>query len=459
MRPTKKQAKAEVEELSKLLKGLSEAQSEYLTHSVFGNTQTNDGHRFYHLKGGRGWCTHCAHTFRMEGNQRVVVCPNCGERLIPVQCTKRTFTGFGYSAVLSVIGDWQVVRYYCTKTDSKQGAYDAENSCWKDGKTNYYNFEFLRKWFNTKTGFIVTERTATGMCARYQDQPYSMYSDLWVAQSETYWTSEWFRFFTCPYGHIHKELRRRGFSFGNIRKMEYVSKCIQSVFACPFAETLLKKKNVNALNYFSQEGHAEKLNQFKEQIRIATKHGFNFSDTNMSDYLDYLGQLIQLGYDTHSPKYLCPSDLDVEHSRLNRLIERKNIEARRKQYISDYEHNKAKIEAEYDKKIARYRNLLITDGLIEIRPLQSVREFVDEGAEMKHCVFWNKYYDAKKHPHSLILSAKIHGERIETIEVSTSYFRVEQSRGFENKPTGRHGEILALMEQNMPVIRKIARSA
>jgi hypothetical protein len=395
----------------------------------------------------------------MEEYHDTIVCPQCGAVLIPEQCTKKTYRNFGYTSVFSTIGDWQVVRYYCTKADTRQGDYDIANSCWKDGKASYYHFEFLRKWYNTKTGFVVTERTATSMMANYLNQPYSMWSDLWIAKSETYWTSEWFRHYTCPYGSLHEQLRKRGFSINALKKVGSVMEVIVSVFSCPYAETLLKQGIITALNYFSSSDKIARLQEFREQLRIACKHGLDLSKLNMADYIDYIEQLKRLGYDIHSPKWLCPADLDAEHSRLNRLIERKEIELKREKYLADYKKNERTLESNYAKRIERFRNLLITDGLIEIRPLQSVREFVDEGAEMKHCVFWNGYYDTKKHPHSLILSAKIHGERIETIEVSTDLFRIEQSRGFQNKPTGRHGEIIALVEKHMPAIRRMAQRA
>ena len=50
-----------------------------------------------------------------------------------------------------------------------------------------------------------------------------------------------------------------------------------------------------------------------------------------------------------------------------------------------------------------------------MKVLESVQEYLEEGKALHHCVFTNEYYLKEQ---SLILSARIDGKRIETIEVS-----------------------------------------
>jgi hypothetical protein len=68
---------------------------------------------------------------------------------------------------------------------------------------------------------------------------------------------------------------------------------------------------------------------------------------------------------------------------------------------------------------------------------------------MHHCVcgYYNK-------PNSLILSAKIDGKRIETIEVRLTDYTLIQSRGLQNKSTKYHNRIVKLIEDNMGEIIK-----
>lgn len=63
----------------------------------------------------------------------------------------------------------------------------------------------------------------------------------------------------------------------------------------------------------------------------------------------------------------------------------------------------------------------------------------------------------KKHPYSLILSAKDkEGHRLETVEISTKTWRVLQSRGLLNRTTPFHDQIVRLVEQNIGLFKKVA---
>lgn len=74
---------------------------------------------------------------------------------------------------------------------------------------------------------------------------------------------------------------------------------------------------------------------------------------------------------------------------------------------------------------------------------------------MHHCVFANEYYDVRKKPNCLILSAKKDGERLETLEVDLSDYKIVQCRGKYNHDTPYHDTILKLMNDNMGMIKEI----
>lgn len=100
--------------------------------------------------------------------------------------------------------------------------------------------------------------------------------------------------------------------------------------------------------------------------------------------------------------------------------------------------------------------LLFTDGLINVRVLESVEEHRQEGNHMHHCVFSASYYLNEE---SLILSATINGERVETVEFSLNEFRVMQSRGVCNKNTEYHARIVSLVNSNADIIRQRMKAA
>ena len=74
---------------------------------------------------------------------------------------------------------------------------------------------------------------------------------------------------------------------------------------------------------------------------------------------------------------------------------------------------------------------------------------------MRHCVFANGYYDVSKKPNSLILSAKVNGERQETLEVDLLRLQVVQCRGKDNQPTEYHERIMELMKRDMHLIQQV----
>lgn len=70
---------------------------------------------------------------------------------------------------------------------------------------------------------------------------------------------------------------------------------------------------------------------------------------------------------------------------------------------------------------------------------------------MHHCVWANAYYLKEN---SLILSATIGRQRIETVEVDLQTLKVVQSRGVCNSNTEYHDRIVNLVNSNMDLIRK-----
>ena len=137
-----------------------------------------------------------------------------------------------------------------------------------------------------------------------------------------------------------------------------------------------------------------------------------YAITDISLWCDLLYLLEKLGKDVRNPHFICPTDLKAAHdqymekrqAQLERERERRRMiwEAERLERERKRLEDMAKEKDEYIRKKAAFLNLVLTDGLIIVKVLQSVDEFYEEGKAMHHCVYTNAYYNDEN---SLILSA------------------------------------------------------
>jgi hypothetical protein len=95
--------------------------------------------------------------------------------------------------------------------------------------------------------------------------------------------------------------------------------------------------------------------------------------------------------------------------------------------------------------------MVLTDGMIEVRVLPDIPAFRAEAEEMHHCVYTNEYY---KKPYSLILSARINDQRVETVEVDLTSFTIKQCYGKHDQFTMHHQRILDLVNSEMGTIKE-----
>ncbi|WP_091146018.1 PcfJ domain-containing protein [Flavobacterium caeni] len=137
-----------------------------------------------------------------------------------------------------------------------------------------------------------------------------------------------------------------------------------------------------------------------------------------------------------------PLDLEVAH---NKWMVKKQDEIIK----STFEEKKkqiAKNQKRYFKTKKQFFGLVFSNEHISVKVIETVKEFLEEGCIHKHCVFTNEYY---KKDNSLILSAKVKGIHIETVQVSLENFEILQSRGRGNKASKYNKDIIDLVKRNM----------
>lgn len=245
---------------------------------------------------------------------------------------------------------------------------------------------------------------------------------------------------------------------------------MRTVNASPFNETLLRKHpkvwEESRIKGFIYD--AEKTAAIKIAIR------YNYTITH--EWYDMVDNLAYLGKDLHNPSLVCPSDIHQAHDKYMNAAQRKRKRISEKmtklrqiaeeraelQHIEETarRNEEQRKEAQgladlYERMRKRYFDIDMTDGLIHIQVLRSVEDFYEEGKAMCHCVFSNRYYDVKQKPNCLILSAKVNGERTETIEVDLLSFTVVQCRGKHNMDSHYHKQILNLINSNLWQIKQV----
>ena len=180
----------------------------------------------------------------------------------------------------------------------------------------------------------------------------------------------------------------------------------------------MKARRTEHLRYLL--GRLQKWDNYWPAYKMSLQRSYNITDIVL--WCDYIDMLRRLGKDTHNAHFVCPEDLQVAHNSAQRKLQalrEKEAEAHRRQRAIE---NKECFQA----LKAPFFVVAFTDGTIQIRVLESVQEYIEEGQALHHCVFTNEYHLKEK---SLILSAHTEGKRIETIEVSLETMQVIQCRG------------------------------
>lgn len=381
-------------------------------------------HYAHRLPKGRTTCMDCGHSWVMEKETTTCRCPQCGAKLNVRTSYVRKLQQKQYFTILTTCGEYQVLRMFLLIVEMEKGS-----------KAKPYALEIGQYWWNDKgrKAIVAIQR----VMGHYLDtfsfcSPMAIRNDN-IAYDHISYSPMY------PKIQVIDTLKRNGLN-GNYPDI-VPTQLIPALLSNPKAETLMKAQQYSMLQYYLKSSF--NINDYWASIKICIRNGYTITDASM--WKDYIDLLRYFGKDTNSPKYVCPTDLQAEHDRLvrkkNERIEREKLAKARQKAIKD--------EQKYRELKGKFFGIFFTDGTIQVRVLESVNEFAEEGVAMHHCVFSNEYYLKAD---SLILSATIDGKRIETIEISLKTMKVVQSRGVCNKNTEHHDQIVNLVNKNMKLI-------
>lgn len=382
-------------------------------------------HYGYRLSGGKTTCMECGHIWKT--NAKKERCPECGRKLEIKDTKERVCNQSVYFCVLSTLRGLQLQRIF--KLSVRQRKYQP---------VDYFAEEVARYWLNEKGQVAVTAKLR--MMSWYYGA-LNMYSDIELRKDnpEYRWLADCFIY---PRRRFIPTLKRNGLK--NIPDNVNPLALMEGLLKDPRVETMVKADRINDASYFLSSNFRD-LSHYWEAYKITLRNNYTISDINL--WCDLVRLLEDCGKDTHNAYYVCPRDLKSEHDHYLRAKQDANQKQKREE-----QHRKAIMaEAVFEKAKGKFFGLQFTDGIIVISVLNSVEAYYAEGDAMHHCVGEMEYY---RKPDSLVLSARINGERVETIEVSLSTFKIIQSRGLCNKNTEFHERIIGLVESNMDLIRK-----
>ena len=383
------------------------------------------------------WCIDCGdyHPISLVKNGKTV-CPGCKEKLTIVNSRKRTFeqrywVAFSEICHGDILGIVQVVRLF-----------EVQSYHHTNRKPKFIVRENVRQFIpddHNKVQYVARTRNLG------QGNPHC--GDLEIRKVNGYYSWAYdpnqYRFhpgsiFKEQYSRkgINKDLQ--GLTFLEASKvLSYSSK----------AETLLKLGEYALFAHcYNSEGT---IHKYWSSIKIALRNRYKIEDAGV--WVDYVQLLDFFNKDIRSPKYICPKDLKKEHDR----YVKKKIEHDRKIKLKKQREKIIQDEKKYKELKKPFFGIAFSNGDITIKVLESVKEFMEQGDILKHCVFANEYY---KKSDSLVFAAYVKDEPVETVEVSLKSMEVIQSRGLGNNPSPFNSDIKSLLNSNMVKIRKVYES-
>lgn len=408
-----------IADASNRLKPLPEAQEKWAHRKIA-------SHFSFRTKGHINVCSECGARFDSDSKGKHVICPECGSRLEIHDTRKRIYSEKQVFSTLETVSDMQVQRIYMLHSDYRRGR-----------KAEHDTIEIIRRWYDSN-GNCAVEAKRRNM-GYYVDV--FLYSTTIELKRDCYVYQNLANSYVATGAKILPYFRKRGVRgrFPDVNP----DKLFKGLIADPRIETILKSGNIKDLAYFLDRPND--LDSVWNSYKITMRNGYRISDISL--WADLVQALDYCGKDIRNAHYVCPDNLKEAHD----LWTGRRAQAMERERTRKKLEEALKSEAEFIRLKSKFFDLAISDGTIDIVVLDSIKAFKEEGETMHHCVFSNSYYDR---PDSLVMSARIEGKRIETIELSLTDMKILQSRAVCNGTSEYHDRIINLVNANLPQIAR-----
>lgn len=427
MRPRNKLQRMVVENLKKLPQLSAYQEKQVEKHIIPHIAKLNSKGEYTCMDCGKSWKNN-------TNNDDIVTCPHCFAKLTVEKDRKRKIVYKDYFAIVTRCGGFQVIRMFFLSAALRKGK-----------KVTWWTAEAFQRWVASDGKEIIISRKRNWLCR---------YVDSWDWSSDLEVRPEHYAHSVCPsriIGRVYviPELVRNGFN-GNFHDCSPY-KVIKNLLTNNKIETLWKAGQFQLAEYFMSSSYS--LDRCWPSIKIAIRNNYTVEDASM--WYDLLSSLRYMEKDIRNPKFICPDNLNEAHDYWQQKRQAKEERARRQQqrqreidnenkYLSNTKQI-LKDEQKYQKAKSKYFDLEFKDQEITVKPLTSIKEFIDEWHTMHHCVFINKYYQKEQ---SLILHAIVNGVSIATIEMNIQNLEIIQCRGIYNSVPPMKDRIIKLIETN-----------
>uniref|UniRef100_UPI0027BA0229 PcfJ domain-containing protein n=1 Tax=Dysgonomonas sp. TaxID=1891233 RepID=UPI0027BA0229 len=329
----------------------------------------------YRSKKGIVTCAKCGHSWQGEGELITTIlgcnCPNCKSKLTVKATAKRTFNDSYYMTVIDSHKGYQVLRTIMLGYTSKIGELP-----------KYSASEVMQRWIASDGKYCTF--------AKLRQTMGTIYYDSWIFNTPLELRQEidvYNRIYTgvvYPKQKLIPELKRTGY-----KKALYNQKPLdlfRILLTDSKAETLIKAGYTKLLKRIIDSGW-KNIDNYWQSIKICIRNNYKIKDATL--WCDYIDLLRFFGKDLHNAKYVCPDNLKAEHDRYVAKKAKADVQL-------EIEKQLAKEDSFRDAK-AKFFGLIFSDGLINVRVLESVAEIITEGKAMHHyaqytvmCSVWKK---------------------------------------------------------------------
>jgi hypothetical protein len=416
----------ESEDNGYMTRGLNDEQKEW----AFTNCLE---HKATRLKSGKISCLDCGHQWNTGSKQawhdQIVEnkCPSCNTKLKIETTRKKNFHNYAHIWLVETVEEFQVFRLFKLNANYSAGK-KATLNAWACAEI----------WSIPNGKFEIVGQNRGGMGYYMSDH----WNGDYTLRNRNNIGKYLYSASVYPKRKVKSIYKRNGYnhSFHSVCPFIFLGLLLkENKF-----ETLVKSKQFGLVTYCASD-NKYLISRRWSMIKTAIKNNYKIKDPSL--WFDHIDTLEDLNRDASNPKYLLPKNLIKEH---NRLVEIKRNKDRKRAKQDIIEQIKSD-EKFYSKHIKRFLDLVITDGNIVVEPYKTVREIKIESGDFGHCAFVSKYH---RKSGSLMLSAKVNGVSVETVEFDLYAMSVNQSRGKGNNPSVHNKKIVALVNKNANLIKK-----